>query len=630
MPLRQTFAQYLINRTLPADIRIEQQVDKRVLENILAQVATRYPDRYDNVVSDLKRLADHISTMEAMTIGLDEIDVPNRAKRDAIINKYQKRVAKHRQAGDEAALNADFSALQGELAKNDLDGTKDDATGMVMSALTGKKNQLMKMRTSPGVVGSHDGRIVPEIFPKSYAQGVDPLHFWLGAAESRRNVAEGQVNTAKPGEMNKVLSNVLAPAVVSADDCGSTQGILLAPRDESIIDRYLARDTGRFKRNELITPDVQQELLRGGIATVLVRSPQTCHAKQLTVCKMCMGLRPGTGKKYEIGDNAGMITAGNLGEPLTQMTLSAKHSTSRAEVDTGLKGEKGFRQLVESPENYPNRKVLCEVIGIVLYIRPAPQGGKTITIRQTRPVPERYIVHGMTNPRLKLHWDYFIPPQLKVAEGISDGSEVWPGTELSTGVDNLRDIARLRNLGFMRTAAAENMYNIYKNTGMKLDRRHFELLARAANPAVRIVAAPKGAGLLPGEEIPYQDFATTAAKLPTTRVLVKDALGKVLAKGVLDLSAGTEIDLPAQKRLMDNGVRDVEVTSGLEVSAVSMPLSRVLNKSDDWLAQMNHRYLKQSLRDAAAFGKKSDIHSFSPVTAYAYGAEMGHGKDGRY
>lgn len=459
---------------------------------------------------------------------------------------------------------------------------------------------------------------------------MDPLHFWLGAAESRRNVAEGQINTAKPGEMNKVLSNVLAPAVVSSEDCGSDQGVLLGTRDENIIDRYLARDTGRFKRNDLITPDVQQDLLKAGVTSVLVRSPQTCHGKQLTVCKMCMGLRPGTGKKYEIGDNAGMITAGNLGEPLTQMSLSAKHSTSRAEVDTTLKGEKGFRQLVESPENYPNRKVLCEVAGKVLYIRPAPQGGKIITIRQTRPVPERYIVHGMANTRLKLHWDYFIPPQLKVADGINEGTEVWPGMELSTGVDNLRDIARLRNLGFMRSASAENMYNIYKNTGMKLDRRHFELLARAANPSVRIIRAPKGAGLLPGEEVPYQDFAGKVAALPSTKVKVKDCLGKVLAKGVLDLSAGTEIDVLSQKRLEDNGISEVEVCNGLEASAVSMPLSRVLNKSDDWLAQMNHRYLKNSIRDAAAFGKRSDIHGFNPVTAYAYGAELRHGEGGTY
>lgn len=291
----ETFAQYLINRILPPDIKVTRQVDKNVFSDILSRVARLHPDQYDRVVSELKRLADNLSTTEALTIGLDEIDVPNRAKRDAIIRKYQAIVAKDRLSSDTDTLNQHLSDFQHELAKNDLDGTKDDASIMVRSALTGKKGQLMKMRTTPGVVADPKGGVIPEIFPKSYAQGVDPLHFWLGAAESRKNIAEGAVNTAKPGEMLKVLENVMGSAVVSTEDCNTGQGILLATRDDDVVDRYLARDTGRFKRNELITPDVQQELLKSGIGNVLVRSPQTCAAPHGTVCKKCMGVRAATG-----------------------------------------------------------------------------------------------------------------------------------------------------------------------------------------------------------------------------------------------------------------------------------------------------------------------------------------------
>lgn len=627
----QTFAQYLIHQILPPDIRVTRQIDKSYMNDLLNQVAQRYPDRYDTVISRLKRLADHMSTMEAMTIGLDEIDVPNRAKRDAIIKKYEKKLEQDKKIGDHVRLIENLGRLQRELAENDLSGMKDDATTMVKSSLTGKKTQLMKMRTSPGVVSDNAGNIVPEIFPKSYAQGVDPLHFWLGAAESRKNIAEGQVNTAKPGEMNKVLSNVLAGSVVSTEDCGTNQGILLSTRDDSVIDRYLARDVGRYKRNDLITSDVQQDLLKSHIPTILVRSPQTCDAKGGTVCQKCMGLRPGTGKKYEIGDNAGLITAGNLGEPLTQMTLSAKHSASMAEVHNDLRGESGFRQFIESPENYPNRKVLCEVMGVITRVIPAPQGGKIITIRQTRQVPERYIVHALKTPQMKMHWDYFIPPQLKLADGIERGKEVWPGMELSTGVDNLRDAARLRNLGFARSVSAQNMYNVYKNTGVKMDRRHFELLARASNPYVRIVKAPRELGILPGEKVNYQTLATKARMLPRKTMRVQDALGRVLGEGALDLTVGTDLDAQAIKRLEENGVKDVMVMDGLEIEAVTTPMSRVVNQSPDWLASLNHRHLKTSIRDAASQGKSSNIHGFNPVTAYAYGAEFGDGKgEGRY
>lgn len=51
----------------------------------------------------------------------------------------------------------------------------------------------------------------------------------------------------------------------------------------------------------------------------------------------------------------------------------------------------------------------------------------------------------------------------------------------------------------------------------------------------------------------------------------------------------------------------------------------------DWLASLNFRYLKTSLKDAASQGKRNNIHGFNSVTAYAYGTEFGESKvEGRY
>ena len=47
--------------------------------------------------------------------------------------------------------------------------------------------------------------------------------------------------------------------------------------------------------------------------------------------------------------------------------------------------------------------------------------------------------------------------QLKASAGVERGVEVWPGMKLSTGVDNLREAVRLRNLGFARSVSAQNM-----------------------------------------------------------------------------------------------------------------------------------------------------------------------------
>lgn len=499
---KQTFAQYLINKVLPPGIRAEKPVDAKELKRILTEVHSRHPDNYGKVVMDLKRLGDKLSTYEGITMGMAEIAVPNKAKRDALIKKYKSLYDKAKTEDERLQYQSD---LQDAIIKNDTAGAEDDATLMIRSgALSGSKAiQLVKLRSTPVAVVDHKGNIVPEIFTRSYAEGQPVLHHWLQAAESRKNLVTGQLSTASPGELSKIISNLLNESVVSTDDCGTRHGILLFTKDDDVLDRYLAAPAGKYARNVLITPEVQQDLIKSGPGKILVRSPQTCEAKDNTVCARCMGLANGSGKPMPIGTNAGMIAAGALSEPLTQLSLSAKHSVTMAKKETGLLGEKGFRAFTTMPKEYPSRKMLCELYGVIYRIKPAPQGGKFVVIRTTRAVPERYIVHARPFEKMKGYFQYYIPPQRKLLEGIKEDIEVYPGMELTDGNDNLKDIARLKNLGYARSAAAEGMRNIYKNTGQTVDRRHFELLARNMMNYVRFEKVPPGFPYKRGEVVEY-------------------------------------------------------------------------------------------------------------------------------
>ena len=625
--MAKTFAQYLIDKALPHGMHITKQIDKKYLGSLLTEVARDHNGEYSEVVMRLKKLGDMFSTLEPVTMGINEISVPNKSERDAAIKKFTPLIENEKDHNKQIKA---MMELQAKLKELNMKDTKDDASTMVRSALAKNELQLMKLRVSPGVVMGNNGKIVPIVFPKSYAEGTDPLQWWLGATEARRNLARTSVATAKPGEMLKVMSNVLNSAVVSKEDCGTEQGIILATKDDDVLNRYLAKDTGKFKRNTLITSDIQQELLRSNVASILVRSPQTCQCQGGTVCAKCMGIRNGTGKPWNIGDNAGLVTAGMIGEPLNQMVISSKHDSAMAKEDVGLEGEPGFRQFVESPKQYPNRKVLCEIYGIIEFIRPAPQGGQIIQIRMTRKVPDRYIVHAMPDKDRKMWYSYHIPPTLKLASGVERGAEVYPGMELSTGVDNMQDVARLRNLGTARSVASQNMYDIYKNTGMKLDRRHFELLSRNANMYVTLVKVPNGFGYNTGETVEYNKLKNMVSRMPKETVSLNNALGLVLAEGVLDLTVGTEIDAKVQQYLRQKDIDSVKIVRGLEISCNAVPMTRVVNKSNDWVAAMNHRYLKDQMKDAASLGKRSNIHGHNPITAYAYGAEMHAGSEGKY
>ena len=560
---------------------------------------------------------------------MDEIETPNKEKRNRIISKYKNL---HANAKSQAEKDEYLTRVQEEIVANDLANTTDDASLMVNSgALGGKRMQLVKMRSSPVVLKDHKGNLVQEIVGKSYAEGVNVLDYWNGAAEARANLIQGQVQTSEPGVVNKVTNNLMGDMVISMEDCNTRQGILLNTKDENVLDRYLATSVAGYRRNTLVTPDVQQALLKANIKQILVRSPQTCSAMDNTVCQKCMGLSMAHSKPFDIGDNVGAISAGALSEVSTQLVLSAKHSTTMAEKTKGLRGIKGLNTLVEMPKIYPDKQVVNELYGKVYKIFPAPQGGKFVWIMETRKVPERYLVDAQVVPNMAKMWQYYIPPNRKLEDNIEKGVEVHPGQPLTDGNINLKTMARLRGLGLARMAASEGISQVYKNTGHSLDRRHFELLSRAMLNYVKIEKAPPNFPLARGEVVQYNKLRDLADQIQSRPVPLKDALGMVLAEEVGQLTIGTEITPIVLRELEKSNVKRIKVTTGLEVSPVVTPMSRVQNNStDSWISKLNHRYIKSTLTDAATTGQSQDVKGFSPVAAYAYGVELGNDKRGRY
>lgn len=628
--MTQTFAQYLINKGLPPGIKVDKPLDKKALKELLIDISEKHPDQYPQVVMHLKRLGNKFATYETQTMGMDEISVPNKALRDRILNKAEKDLSL---AKTQDAKDIVFEGMQQALAKNDLFGGTDSATEMVISGgMGGKKTQLMKLRTTPGVISDHKGAMIPKVIKKSYSEGLSVRDNWLQAIQGRKAFVDTQMSTASPGELSKVMGNLLNSSVVSTEDCGTKAGIQLFTKDDGVLDRYLARAHGKFDRNTLVTSEVQQALMATNTTMLFVRSPQTCQAKDNTVCSKCMGLKISTGKPYRTGDNAGMITAGILGQDVTQLALSSKHGNAMAKgKSTDMVGLKGFRSYVESPKIYPNLQVLCEIYGVVHRLIRAPQGGWIVTIRETRKVPERYIVNARPVPRQKNYYTYHIPPQRKLLDEVKLRAEVYPSMPLSDGNTSLRDVARLQSLGVARSQATEGMYQIYKKTGVHMDRRHLELLSRNMLNQVKIEKSPKAFPFRRGEIVEYNKLNSEIDKLHGSKVNIDDAEGMTLTENVHSETVGTLLTDLVIKKLKSEGVKQVKVSGDVETSAVFTPMTRSLNnQTGKWLSKLNHRYIKGALVDAASTGDSESIHGYSPIPAYSYGAEFGYGKDGKY
>ena len=67
---------------------------------------------------------------------------------------------------------------------------------------------------------------------------------------------------------------------------------------------------------------------------------------------------------------------------------------------------------------------------------------------------------------------------------------------------------------------------------------------------------------------------------------------------------------------------------------VHRPMLRGITKiplmRDDWMARLGYHHIKDSIVRGAHQGQESDIHDYSPIPAFAYGAEFGEGAEGRY
>jgi DNA-directed RNA polymerase subunit beta' len=600
--MSQTFGQHLINSVLPKEHQVSDSLAKSALVKKLVDMAKKDPEGFPAAVTHLKKVGDEVSMFEGVTVGLDDIE-PVYETRDKIMNPAMEAVKRAKTPAEREKI---ILETQDKMMAHSREHPG-SLTPMATSGARGSVSQLMKSVASPVAATDGQGKITPWLIGKSYAEGLAPADYWVAGNESRMNTVKSSTSVAEPGDLSNILTNTMYPMIVTQDDCGTHNGIPFAPEDSQIMGRYLARDIEGFKRNELVTPQVVAKLHGGKAKYVLVRSPMTCEAHE-GVCRKCQGVDE-RGRPHAIGINVGLRAAQALSEPLTQFSLNAKHGVRvlKGQSKT-LGGLPGIRQLVEVPQTFINKATLAEKNGTVDKIVPAPHGGHYVTVA------------GL---------EHYVPPNLELL--VHTGQHVEAGDVLSDGIPKPDEIVHHKGLGAGRLYFTEALHRAYKGEGQDLDRRHFELVARAELNHVRVLDhSPEHPDLLKGDIIPYEQYKAVAGH-KTSSLSVDKALNHLLGKEVLHFTVGTTLTPSVIETLREHGIKNVEVSNNApRVEFVMKPMTRNPLLNPDWMARMAHRYLKDSVLKGAHYGETSELHGAHPVPAYAYGAEFGAGKDGRY
>ena len=599
--MTQTLGHFLVNDLLPEDHRSADPLGKSALTKKLTAIAKQDAHAYVGIVSKLKRLGDDLSTLEGVSVGLDDI-APEYGARDTIMHPAIEAV-KHAKTSDEREKI--ILSVQDKMMAY----TRTHSGSMTQMALSGARGnvpQLMKTVGSPVAAVDHKGAITPWLIGRSYSEGLTPAEYWVTGNEARINTIKSSTSVAEPGDLAKILVNNLYPYVITANDCGTHNGISALLSDGHILGRYLAKDIGRHKRNELVTSAVVTDLKKDHTAA-FVRSPMTCEAHE-GLCKLCQGLDE-KGKPHEIGINAGVRAAQALSEPLTQFALNAKHGVRVLKgASKELEGLAGVRQMIEVPQSFFNKATLADRAGVVNRVAAAPHGGN-------------YVYVG--------NHEHYVAPHLDVL--VHPGQHVEAGDVLSEGVPKPDEVVAHKGLGVGRHYLVEALHRLYKKQGVDVDKRHLEILAKADLNHVQILShSDAHPELLRGDVVSYEKYRASVGKNLVDVPLVK-AQGHTLGKEIMHFTAGTPLTASIIDTLKQHGVTHVSISeTAPDVAFIMKPMTRNPLLSPDWMARMSHRYLKDSLLKGAHFGDATDFHSTHPIPAYAYGVEFGSGKDGRY
>ena len=209
------------------------------------------------------------------------------------------------------------------------------------SGSRGSPAQIRQLAGMRGLLAKPDGSIIETPVTSNFREGLTAQEYFISTHGARKGLADTALKTANSGYLTRRLVDVAQDMVVSEEDCGTSNGILmrpiidggqvLVPLGDRVLGRTVAVDVmsqdGKevlLKKDTLIDEDIVDELDAKSIYEIKVRSAIYCDTIH-GICAKCYGRDLGRGHKVDIGESVGIVAAQSIGEPGTQLTMRTFH-----------------------------------------------------------------------------------------------------------------------------------------------------------------------------------------------------------------------------------------------------------------------------------------------------------------
>ncbi|MGK2888850.1 MAG: DNA-directed RNA polymerase subunit beta' [Candidatus Malihini olakiniferum] len=314
------------------------------------------------------------------SVGIDDMVIP--AKKVEIINEAEAEVAEIQEqfqsglvtagerynkvidiwaAANERVAKAMMENLSTEMVIN-RDGEEERQVSfnsifmMADSGARGSAAQIRQLAGMRGLMAKPDGSIIETPITANFREGLNVLQYFISTHGARKGLADTALKTANSGYLTRRLVDVAQDLVVTEDDCGTHEGIMMTPVieggddvKEPLRERVLGRVTTEdvlktgtadilIARNTLLNEQWCDLLEENSVDAVKVRSVVSCET-DFGVCAKCYGRDLARGHIINKGEAIGVIAAQSIGEPGTQLTMRTFHiggAASRAAAESSI------------------------------------------------------------------------------------------------------------------------------------------------------------------------------------------------------------------------------------------------------------------------------------------------------
>jgi len=222
--------------------------------------------------------------------------------------------------------------------------TQESFNSMFMMADSGARGSAAQIRQLAGMRGlmaKPDGSIIETPITANFREGLNVLQYFISTHGARKGLADTALKTANSGYLTRRLVDVAQDLVVTEDDCGTEEGLLMTPHIEGgdVVEPLGERVLGRVVARDVLDPASGDVLVPAGtlidetwvgfiennsIDEILVRSPISCETRY-GICASCYGRDLARGHLVNMGEAVGVIAAQSIGEPGTQLTMRTFH-----------------------------------------------------------------------------------------------------------------------------------------------------------------------------------------------------------------------------------------------------------------------------------------------------------------